>query len=316
VSLRSKSGQECRGDYFCELLDFAMPWDGGQAALLVAYFDASKRDGGTFCVAGFAFGSDRAKKATADWKRLWGDTQCHMTDLSASPPQGDFKGWTNDQAKERIESAIPIITRTASFGVAVSCDVTELSRVAPTTADPESRVILGGFRLPYAFCCHAAMSALAKLATNADIAYFFETGDDYQGESQAFMGWINSHPRVAKRLYGLRSHTPLGKADARLFETADILAWEWAKHVERDSRGHPLDKNGVTRMRGSLKALLGDKLIKSRETNIISPIRRGWHITGMPLERFYRRVSELELLSDHPSEEALQLMHSYVQGVL
>ena len=281
--------------------------------MLEAYFDASERESGIFCVAGFAFGHDRAKKATRDWKWLWGDTQCHMTDLNQSPPAGDFKGWSPEKAKECTEAAIPIINNRSTFGVAVSVDTAEFSKFAPKTSDPDSKNALNGLRTPYAHCCHAAMVAMAHMTGSADIAYFFEFGDKHQGESQAFMGWIASHPSVARRLYKMRSHRVLSAADCRLFETADIFAWEWAKHVERDKDGKILDANGVTRQRGSLRALLGEGLQKSAETNVTSVNRRGWHITGAPLERYYQRIGDMELLSDQPSEKALELMLASIQ---
>ncbi len=135
---------------------------------------------------------------------------------------------------------------------------------------------------------------MASLTGNADIAYFFEFGDEDQADSAAFTGFIRTRPKLAKRLYGMRSYSILDAADSRLFEMADIFAWEWAKHVERDAAGVLLDENGVTRQRGSLKALLGDGIFKNRETNIISLTRRGWHLTGAPLERYYQRVDEFE----------------------
>jgi hypothetical protein len=300
-------------DYFCWLLDRVMRWDGGYAVVLDAYFDASKRDGGVFCVAGYAFGSDGANKATRDWKRLWEDTQSHMTDMSATPPGGDFKGWSADQTKERIEAAVPIINRWAQFGVAVSVDISELAALAPTNADPGSMILLGGLSGPYAVCCHAAMAAMAQLTGNEDIAYFFEFGDDRQAESAAFTNYLLTHRNVARRLYGMRAYAVLDAADSRLFEMADILAWEWAKHVERDNARYPLDANGVTRQRGSLRALLGDGIYRSRETNIISTTRRGWHLTGAPLQRYYQRVNEFELLSDRPSDQALERIRSAIR---
>lgn len=311
LSAPDSAGEE---DYLCWLLDRAMPWSGGYAVVLDAYFDASERDSGTFCVAGYAFGYDAAKKATGRWKRLWGDTQCHMTDLSQSPPRGDFKGWTDEQTKERIEAAIPIINGWSAYGVAVSVDIAEFASLAPTTADPGSKMVLDGFRTPYALCCHAAMAAMARLSGNVDIAYFFERGDKYQGESQAFMGWLGSHGNVAQRLYGMRSHAVLAARDGRLFEMADIFAWEWAKHVARDKARFPLDANGVTRQRGSLRALLGKGLEKSAETNVLSANRRGWHITGAPLARYYQRMAEFELLNDRPSEKAWESLLSSVQA--
>lgn len=291
-----------------------MPWSGGHAIVLEAYFDASKRDG-NFCVAGYAFGLDDAKKATRDWKRLWGSTQCHMTDLSATTPAEDFKGWTAAQTKERIEAAIPIINEWASFGVAVSVDLAELASLAPTTADPKSEVILGGFRTPYALCCHAAMVAMGHITGNSDNAYFFEFGDTNQGESATFTAWMQRYPRIARRLYGMRSYAILPAADSRLFEMADILAWEWAKHIERDKARSPLDENGVTRQRGSLRALLGSGLQKDSETNFISANRRAWHMTGAPLQRYYKHAAEFELFSDRPSEEALARMRAAIQEI-
>ena len=274
--------------------------------MLDAYFDASKREGGSFCVAGYAFGLDAAKKATRDWKRVWGDIQCHMTDLSANPPQGDFKDWASAKTKDHLESSVPIINGWASFGVAVSANAAELAGFAPTISDPDSKVMLGGLRTPYAVCCHYAMASLRNLSGNADIAYFFEFGDKNQGEAEAFAKHVLSDREVARRLYGMRSYSILDAADCRLFEMADIFAWEWAKHVERDAARFPLDENGQTRIRGSLRALLGDELHEAAGTNITSPTRRALHLTGQQLERYYARVQQLELLRDKPSEQALK----------
>jgi hypothetical protein len=143
------------------------------------------------------------------------------------------------------------------------------------------------------------MATLARLAGPAnDIAYFFESGDDNQFESQEFMARLAANAYVAERMYKLRSHAVLKKEDCRLFEMSDIIAWEWAKHIERDAEGKG--------MRGSLVAILGDGLVQSRPTNILSPTRRGWHITGAPMERYFRRTAEMELLKDEPSAQALE----------
>lgn len=286
-------------DYFCWLLNRVMPWAGGYAVVLEAYFDASKRDGGQFCVAGFAFGEDRAKKATRDWMRLWGDERCHMTDLHTRKPNGRFAGWSDGQAGKRLEACTPIMNSAASFAVAVSCNVDEVERLAPKLVDPGSRALLGGFRSAYGVCCHAAMASLARMTGGqGGIAYFFESGDEYQGESQAFIAQIAAVPEVARRLYGRRSHAVLDKQDCRLFEMSDILAWEWAKHVQRVANGDP--------MRPSLRALLGEDLQKKGETNVGSAARRGWHLTGAPLEHYFQLANDMELFSDHPSDAALE----------
>lgn len=293
-------------DYFFWLLERVKPWPGGYVAVLEAYIDASERTSRKYCVSVIAFGSDRARKALGAWKRLWGDTCCHMTDLNAA--RGVFKGWDESgKSKEMIEASVPIILGADPFIVAVSVDLDEFERLAPKEADPGSMALLGGFRTPYAHCCHAAMAALRMLTGPTDIAYFFESGDKGQGESQGFMGHLKGHASTAKRLYGLRSHSVVSKEDCRIFEMTDVFAWEWAKHVERQHGG------GETRMRGSLRALLGDELRKDGEMNLISPRLRAWHMTGERMERYFQRAEECEFFSDNPSPRALELLKHYAE---
>ena len=269
--------------------------------MLEAYFDASKRDGGILCVAGFAYGTDRAKKATRALRSTWGETLFHMTDLHSKPERR--YGFSKAQAHNIFERTVQIPIASASFGVAVSCRLDEIQRLAPTRADPGSKEILAGFRTGYAMCCHAAMAALGDLAgTSTSIAYFFERGDEHQGESQEFMRLMHSHPIAAKSIYKMSSHTVLTKADCRLFELSDMLAWEWAKHVERTDASTPI--------RPSLKAILGNDLAKKGELNVKSVNRRGWHMTGAPLERYYSRAREHELFSDSPSPAALEKLQA------
>jgi hypothetical protein len=274
-----------------------MPLPGALAAVLLAYLDASKREAGTFSVAAVAFGEDRAKKATRRWVELWGETRCHMTDLNARG--GKFAHWAPEQAGAQLKESIKIINRYLSFGVAVSCDVADVNRLSPKSADPGSIAFFGGFTRAYALCCHMAMHSLAKMAVDRqvsrsrDIAYFFEAGDLHQGDSQRFISTMVSG-EIGRSFYGYRSHSVLKKEDARLFEMTDILAWEWAKHIER-VREHK------TSMRRSLRALLGDGV--SGEFDFASRTRRAFHLHGQPLERYFKQAEELGLFSDRPSEE-------------
>lgn len=265
--------------YFCYLLDRVMPWAGGYAVVLEAYLDASGReDGGCLSVAAVAFDSERAKNALQRWENLWGDQRCHMADLHNR--KGDFKDWTPEQGAARFIECVSIITGAMSFAAMVSVDLEEVERLAPKSADPKSRDLLGGFRKPYGICCHLAMATLARMITDTEgIAYFFESGDAYQGESQAFIQAIADVSIVSRQIYKRRSHTVIDKADCRLLEISDILAWEWAKHVERTQQG--------IHMRPSLVALMGDGLQFKGATNIAASTRRGWHVTGAPLERYF-----------------------------
>lgn len=293
------------GDYFCELLDFAMPWPDGIAAVLIAHVDASRRLGGTFCVAIVAAGADRAKKATRRWIDLWGNTCCHMTDLNAR--KKDFRGWTPERAGDHLVESVRVINRFASHVVTASCDIADIERLAPKSADPESEVIRGGLANAYALCCHMAMFALADLVRNKrqgtpDIAYFFEEGDEHQTKSQRFISTAVATP-AGPRLYARRSHTVLPARGARMFEMADIVAWEWAKQMERFGEGKS--------MRPSLKALLGEGI--SDDTGFVSSTRHMLHMRGPVLERFYRRCESVGMFSDSPTPEQLHTMNEIVK---
>lgn len=268
------------------LIDLTVP-QSGVAILLSAYFDASEREGGVFSVAGFAFGAGRAKKAATRWHRLWGDTLCHMTELHTRPKGSAFEHWTGEKAGARLKDSVTVINRYASYGVAVSCNINEVAALAPKSTAAASEHFLGGFRTAYATCCHMAMSSLGKVVSeNSDsrVAYFFEMGDKHQGEAERFWNLVSLHDLMAE-YYRHLSHTVIKKSDCRLLEMADIFAWEWAKHRERQESG--------LSMRGSLAAILGKGC--NGPIDFASDNRRAIHLTGEPLERYFSQVKKLIL---------------------
>lgn len=292
-----------KADYFCDLLDFAMPRKGGYAVLLNVYIDASKRPGGIFCVSGFAFGTDRAKKASAEWRRLWGDTICHMTDLH-SRQKAFAQGWDDrDKVETYLKNSIAIVNRYRSYGVAVSCDLNEINALAPISAATDSQRYLAGFRRAYPICCHLAMSTFGKLVRehgggDHDIAYFFETGDADQAESQQFIAMGATEP-ILRRYWSLATNTLIDKADARLLEPSDILAWEWAKHRERVRQGKG--------KRPPLRDLLGDGI--EDEKSFSSGAMRAMHLQGDSLKNYFENVRTMILASD---DVALPLLRDYL----
>lgn len=283
-------------DYFCELLDFTMPWNGGVAVVLAAYFDASARESDMLAVAGLAFSGDGAKTATEKWVDLWGDTRCHMTDLHSGRgrPGNPYFGWSDDEAGQRLKDSVSIINAYASYAVAVSCRISDIERLAPKTATPETEFFLDAFSAAYPLCATMAMSALGgllrKSGNDSGVAYFFEQGDLNQSAAQRYIEHATS-PRYGedraaiKEHYRHRSFTVMQKEDSRLFEMADIFAWEWAKHMERLMQGKP--------MRDSLRALLGDG--KSGETDFTSASRRAFHNAGPAFAAYMRDIKGVVL---------------------
>lgn len=274
---------------FSDLLDLATQPD-GDVVLLSAYFDASERERGLFCVAGFAFGVDRAKKATSRWHRLWGDTECHMTDLHTRKEGSAFGNWTPEQAGKRLKDSVKIINKYVSYGVAASCNMSELLQLAPKAASVGSEKYLDGFRSAYATCCHVVMFRLGEILreqnSQSRIAYFFEKGDKNQAEVSRWWDLVSASP--FSECYRHFSHTVIKKRDGRLLEMSDIFAWEWAKHMERVEDG--------LNMRPSLKAILDyDRDGFSSPIDFASETRRAVHLTGRPLERYFDQAKTLIL---------------------
>jgi hypothetical protein len=290
---------------FDELLEVLMPWSGGNAVVLRAYFDASKMPKtGTFCVAGIAYGRDRAKKAEGAWRRLFGNRICHMTDLSSR--RDEFEGISPEEGGRLIRAAVPIIRDNATAGVAVSCDVNEIANWLPKKAVQPQDYLLSGFRAAYPTCCHIAMHTLGrKTARQAgtiipNIAYVFEQGDAFQNDAHLFINQAMKDSDVLRNVYGYRSHGYVLKEDARLLETADVLAWEWAKHVDRMKAGQ--------HVRPSLSALIGDgkKPVDSLRYNGQKFFAQ--HMTGVSLQRFFDFLGQL--LMAGTTEEVVALAAS------
>lgn len=266
------------GDEFYAVLDIVLP-DGaaGYLVVLKAYFDASERANGTFCVAGYAFTKAQVKKFDKAWWRLFGKYGgCHMTDLANK--NGAFSSISDKEARRLIKEAVAIINKRISYAAVISCNVHEMEALLP-------RWIVG-FKGAYPVCCHLAMHAMGNIVREQEpsrIAYAFESGDRYQGEAHAFMSRVLDTPTL-KDSYRHSSHSFVDKDDALALQAADILAWEWAKF-----RDETLDQRKRL-MRLSLMNLLGP------DGNFKSDQYTGIHATGEPLRKFCAQVEELGLM--------------------
>jgi len=282
-------------DHLCELLELTGLREGGHAIVLNAYLDASERSSGVFCVAGLAYGFDRAKKATREWMRLWGDTPCHMTDLHNR--RGAFRDWTSEAAGDHLKQSVRIMRAHASCMVAVSCDLAELQALLPDSSAADSVPLLDGFRTAYAMCCHFAMATFGDM-TDGGLRYHFESGDRYQAQSQQFIAHATAHEPL-RQSYGYAGHAVSRKQDGRLFETADILAWEWAKHIERMREGKG--------MRPSLAHLLNEPAGQFHEMRFESLKAKAMHLHGDRLALFARKIGAI--LAATTQEDVRAAMH-------
>ena len=244
-----------------------------------AFFDESEREGGTFVVAGLAFGSDAANQCAQEWKAIFGAYGgCHMRELSHRT--GRFKGVSSSETGELLRKGVASINEHASFLVAVSCNVHEMSSLLPYW--------IRGFEGAYPVCCHMAMTMLGEVAgASSAIDYVFEEGHQHQAQAAAFMARVADVPQL-KSAYQHHGHQFCSKRDGVLAETADLLAWEWGKYW---------DETAITQKRKMRKSLISLVTGGSMDAQTYDTKRvKVTHLTGEPLQRFCEQVSRLGLL--------------------
>ena len=264
---------------FHELVHILVPDSQGALVVLKAYFDASARvKCGLFSVEGFAFPKLQLMKFDRDWHALFGKYGgCHMKDLTHG--HGRFKGIKLEETDRLVRGAVAILRKRAWYGIAVSCNLKELDPLLPKW--------IQGFEHAYPVCCHMAMTMLGKKIREGghdhEVAYFFETGDQYSGCAHRFLDHVTKSPEV-KESYRHSSHSFVDKDDALALQGADMLAWEWAKY-----RDETVDQR-IRPMRRSLGYLLLDQ-----HAGYNKRVFHLTHLEGTPLQRWSEKVTALGL---------------------
>lgn len=233
----------------------------GEVVALRACIDACRLDSGVLSVAGVSFGYDRAVKANADWERLLDGRTFHMTDLNAR--RGEFADIGKEDADAIMRGVVGIVRANASSVACVSYDVRLINEAFPKLEKSRPSAdehLYSAFRTPYGPLLHMCMWALGGMARRRDsagkraIAYTLEAGDDGQAGFRRFIEKLMDEEEKSVIYqhfldqYSLASLniTPKKNIEA-VFHSADLIAWEWARHAVRHGQGRP--------MRGSLSAL-------------------------------------------------------------
>lgn len=295
---------------FAKLVDASLPWKDGIVVMLKAYFDASTRaESGVFCVAGVALTSDGAKLLEQRLNDVFGKRRCHMTDLHAR--KGAFAGIDDSEAGSLCRGAIAAINECALAVATISCDVAEVTSLIPTNATPDAESLADTMRGPYNTCLHWTMMVMGRmfdLEPPQRIQYWFEMGDEFQGAARRFLAVINGHQfaEPLRRSYAYGSDVFAAKADVVPFDAADVVAWEWRKHVERIRANQ--------KVRPSLTALMNGSCTADGQAFHNTNARYGNHFTGASLRRYFDKmgavmratsVEEIELAVQRGSSREL-----------
>src|ERR1051326_3669424 len=250
--------------FFLSLLDFIR--DKNEVVVLQAFFDESERPDGLFCVAGYAFASEQARKFTKEWDSLFGAYGgLHMNEFAHGV--GRFAETTPPQREFMMREAVKILNSRMTVGVAVSCRLQEMKAYSPA--------FIKGFGSAYSVCCHWVMNsvcmALDKAAIKDPIAYVFEAGHPHEKEARYFIGKMNENPEI-KAFYRHHSDAFIPKNDAVPLKAADLLAYEWLKFkdetldkAKRKIRGNLLELFKHAPGRYQIAHVEGEKLKKAME---------------------------------------------------
>lgn len=241
----------------------------GDVVALRACIDAGTQKG-VFALAAVAFGYSNAVKANNKWERLLKGRTFHMTDLHAR--KGEFCGIEDVEVDAIMKGTVAIIREYASCAVAVSCDAELIADSLPTIADkhPDMENLLAAMRSTYGFMCHFAMAALGAKANKGgpgrNISYVFERGDEGQRGLRRYLETLDGeqpHHRLLLNGYSFNRLTITPKEELEgLFHSSDLLAWEWARHIDRHRRGEP--------MRKSLAAIIGGNSLSSTKNGLVA----------------------------------------------
>lgn len=271
LSRARDSTAEWAGQRLPEIL---LPRRGGLLAVLEAYFDESDRYSDVFCVAGYIFDSQSAKKFDREWRTLIGARwPFHMVDLVHG--KGRFKGMPPRERDALLRAIVSLINQRVAFGIVVSCRIPEVHRIAPRW--------IQGFGHAYSVCCHFCMTAAAAWVTehrhsNDRLAYLFEAGHQGQGEAGRFIAAAAQDPEF-RQVYRYAAHGFILKKDSSHVQSADVLAWEWTKAWDESV------EHEVRPVRRSLQALL-----RRREHRYLAS-----HITGRRLAKYMEEIRTLAL---------------------
>lgn len=228
----------------------------GEVVALRAGVDAGRSGSGVYAVAGVAFSYGRAKKANNQWERLLDGRTFHMTDLNAR--KGDFEG-ISDRDKNRImHGIVEIIRNNASYITCTSYDDGLIAEKFPKLSngmEVADEFLYRAFRTKYGPMIHMCMWALGDFAnggtnTGNKISYVLETGDEGQGGFIEYIQYLMNNTKTQPvykyvlEQYSLSRLTSAPKEEIEgIFHAADFVAWEWARHVERQRQKLPMRKS-------------------------------------------------------------------------
>ena len=215
-------------------------------AFAQAYFDESGTgaDSPFLCVAGYVFTNQNALEIEAEWLEMLSRYDLpyfHMTECNQH--SGIYRHLSEKQCIEAATEAIKLTKRYAARGIAVSIDKKAFDLLPPQTI----------WRDKYSFLCSQVMFGVVKWAVetrfSGDVEYVYESGAEGWASAQQSMKFIRDQSTVPCDELRFRKISSMSKKNAIPLQCADLLAWNWRKLIDRETKG-------ISRVRGDFKNLL------------------------------------------------------------
>ena len=201
---------------------------------LHAYFDESgtHADSHTVTVAGYIARPEQWTAFDTEWRQALSDfgiDQFHMVDF-ANGAQA-FATCTKQQRETRFLRLAEIIDRNVLASVGMSISRKMFNAVFPKWL---RRAFGGPYGLASSACAMDAVGLMKKMDPDAWIAYRFESGAPGASEvGKLYRENLNDPERREK--YRLLNFAFESKSTVRMFQAADILAYELYQHLPRQT---------------------------------------------------------------------------------
>jgi hypothetical protein len=203
-------------------------------AVIRAYLDACQgRAGATYLViAGFFSWPSKWDLAETRWRRTlasYNVAHFRTADLRSGKAK-PYRDWTDRKKQTFEDQLVNLIKKTAFGGVAPAISITDFEGL---DVDTLSRLSGDPHRLMTMRAMHEMCRLLAMGGRTEQIAYLFESGDKGQpGFIKAMLEFAAASDRF-KRALRIHSITAVSKSEAKVFDMADLLAWEVMRHAPK-----------------------------------------------------------------------------------
>jgi len=193
-----------------------------------AFFDETGTHAGSsrICVAGYLFFAEGAN----EFARLW---EARVRPLLPSGVEVfHSSGCIGEREKkdEILHTLVQTIKETMVVGAVVAIEKSAYE--AEAQRQPQFRRILGSAYSVCAMRCAQYMAVwLERNALAGRIKYFFEAGNEHEGEAKHFLSQIEQN-RELKERYRMDEYSFVPKGGAPQLQAADLLAWEWQRNHE------------------------------------------------------------------------------------